>query len=157
MRVKSMLWLGALVITSFAISPASAAVMTFREGISPTAGYNVQDIWIRSGQATTNQNANDLLVGKTTTPETFRSLFGFDLTALQNVVVPSGYSLQVDSVSLTLSYGAGPGGTGSGDSISMTLATYGYAFNETTATWNAPGTSAPAGGNPTAGHSSPRR
>jgi hypothetical protein len=151
MRLKSILWTaGVLLIGLFEVGSASAASITFQEGVSP-AGYNVQDIWIRSSQPATNQATNDLVVGKTTSPETFRSLFGFDLTALKNVVVPPGQELQIDAVSLTLSYGAGPGGTGAGDSISMTLASYAYPFTETTATWNAPGSGAPAGGSPASG------
>ena len=153
MQLKAILWAaGTLAVASLVSAPASAATMTFQEGVSPTAGYNVQDVMIRSDQPTTVQLGfnTDLIVGKNGST-LFRSLIGFDLTALKNVVVPDGQELQVDSVSLTLSYGQGPGGTGVGNSIDLTLASYAYAFSETTATWNAPGTGAPAGGSPTSG------
>jgi hypothetical protein len=120
--------------------------MTFREDLS--AGYNVQDVMLRSDTPTGTQDGLDLIVGKTSSGGLFRSLLGFDQTALKSVVVPVGQELQIDGVSLTLSYGAGPGGTGVSDSISMTLKAYNHAFNETTATWNTPYTGGTAGGAP---------
>lgn len=89
-------------------------------------------VYIRSGDPTSNFNGdsdNEVIVGPTTT-DVLRGLLEFDLSS-----IPA--TDQIDSVSLglkTLTATPGIGGTNT-----FNVHAYDHDFDETTATWNAPG------------------
>jgi len=105
----------------------------FQEGVSPTAAYTHEAVYIRSGDPSTNFNGDsdqELIVGYTTSGEELRALLEFDVRAIPASDV-------IDAVSLILRTEAGTTGLG-GD---ITLNAHGYSFDidENTATWDAPG------------------
>ncbi len=117
----------------------------FQEGVSPTAAYTHDAVHIRSNQPTTNQNgAGQIIIGLAATGnERLRGLFEFDVSAI-------AASDQIDSVSLdltTLSSSAGINNVGGAGALTtFNVYEYGFDFDETTATWNAPAAGDVAGG-----------
>jgi len=110
----------------------------FQEGVSPTAAYTADAVYIRSGDAVAtraNENFNgdpdrELIVGWTADPDELRTLLEFDVSA-----IPA--SDQIDSVSLVLRTESSP--TGLGGEITINMYEYGFDVDESIATWNAPG------------------
>lgn len=126
--------------------PAHATLISFQEGISPTAGYVHDAVYIRESQAATNQNGDsdrEVIIGYNGATDRMRGLFSFDLSAIEAAAAGNPYT--IDSIQLVLT---SRGATGSGNSMTINAHQYDYAFSESTATWNSPGT-----GDPTAGGS----
>lgn len=116
----------------------------FQEGVSPTAAYAHDAVMIRSNQAAANQNgAGSIIIGLASTGnERLRGLFEFDISA-----IPA--SDQIDSVSLVLTTLSAAGINnvgGAGALTAFNVYTHAFDIDEATATWNAPGGGAPAGG-----------
>lgn len=92
------------------------------------------DVGIRTSQATTNQNGNQVIVGNTAngSGERLHGLVRFDTSS---IIVPAGQTIDVTSVVLKTVNASSNGGGGG-----LTIEVYGYAydFGETTATWNNP-------------------
>jgi hypothetical protein len=110
---------------------ANAVTTSFQEEVSLTAAYTQDAVYIRENQATTNQNGDpdfELIVGYTNDNTELRGLLEFDIRDIHA-------DDQIDAASLVLH-------TGGGLSASITINVYEYDhdFDETTATWNAPGT-----------------
>ncbi|MFT5129946.1 MAG: hypothetical protein ACI8W8_003575 [Rhodothermales bacterium] len=120
------------VIILILVATSSTALTTrFQEGVSPIAAYTHDAVYIRKNQATTNQNNDpddELLVGYTNDNTELRGLLEFDLSDIYA-------GDQIDAASLVLH-------TGGGLSASITINVYQYDhdFDETSSTWNAPGT-----------------
>jgi hypothetical protein len=109
------------------------ATTSFQEGVSPTAGYTHDAVYIRQSQATTNQNGDadqELIIGFTGDGQELRGLLEFDVSA-----IPA--SDTIDAVSLILRTETEQ--TGQGGIITINAYEYGFDFDEATATWNAPG------------------
>jgi hypothetical protein len=110
---------------------------SFQEGVSPTAAYTHGGTWIHEGGPTANYNAfGQLVVGPNSSGQRVRSLLEFDVSAISNDVI--------DSVALVLKTHASEDGSGGNNTFNVHA--YGYGILEGTATWNAPGGGAPAGG-----------
>ena len=126
-----------LLILFILTTTANALTTSFQEDVSPTAAYTQDAVYIRENQATTNQNGDpdfELIVGYTTDNTELRGLLEFDIRDIHA-------DDQVDAASLVLH-------TGGGLSASITINVYEYDhdFDETTATWNSPGTGDSNGG-----------
>jgi hypothetical protein len=122
-----------LVLETPEVPDEAPATNSFQEGVSPTAAYAHDAVYIRSQQADSNQNNDgdqELIVGFTQTDEILRILLEFDISEI-------AASDQIDSVSLVLRTEAPQGGLGG--SITVNVHEYEYDFDETNATWNAPG------------------
>jgi hypothetical protein len=120
-----------VIILALLATTASAITSSFQEDVSPTAAYTQDAVYIRENQATTNQNNDpdfELLVGYTNDDTELRALLEFDIRDIHA-------DDQIDAASLVLH-------TGGGLSASITINVYEYDhdFDETTSTWNAPGT-----------------
>jgi len=137
-RLDNISLLGTVVTTGVTIT-------SFREGASPTAAYAHDAVMIRSNQAGSNQNAaGSIIIGLAETGnERLRGLFEFDVTA-----IPA--SDKIDEVSLNLTTLSSPVGINNvgapGDFTTFNVYTHEFDIDETTATWDAPGGGAPAGG-----------
>lgn len=112
------------------LCPVSGQTTTsFQPGVTPDVSYDIDAVYIRSGQGNQNEeNDTDLevLVGYSGTP--FRGLLEFDISEIPSSDI-------VDSVSLFLKTRSNQVGSGSGQ---FDLYEYAYDIDETTATWAAP-------------------
>lgn len=120
----------------------------FQEGVAPTAGYTHGAVMIRSradnNNDDTNQDGNPLFVGLAESDgEIIRALLEFDISA-----IPSGSVIRYVTLDLTtLSSSPGINNVGApGALTTFNVYAFPYEIDETTATWNAPGGGAPAGG-----------
>jgi len=115
---------------------ANAAVISFQEGRSPDAAYTIGATYLHSNKATEAQDADsddELLVGFFNgSNAVFRTLLEFDLSAIETAAGTN--AVDIYSVQLLLN----TEGDGAGDDIEITACTYGFDFDETTATWNVP-------------------
>jgi len=110
---------------------------SFQEGVSPTAAYTHGGTWIHEGSPSINYNAfGQLVSGPNASGDRVRSLLEFDVSVMSNDVI--------DSVALVLKTHATEGGSGGNNTFNVYA--YGHDILEGTATWNAPGGGAPAGG-----------
>jgi len=112
---------------------ARSGTNRFQEGVSPTAAYTHDAVYIRSGDPSTNLNADvdqELIVGYTTSGEELKTLLEFDVRA-----IPTSYG--INAVSLVLCTEAGT--TGQGGDITLNAHGYGFDIDESSATWTAPG------------------
>jgi len=133
-------------------SGSHAATFTFQQGDLLQDGATVSTsfvapaVTLRSGFA--NQNSDGrILVGQNGGTGSQNGVFAFDLSAINTAAAAVGDTVQINSVSLTLTVQA------SGANL---LSTYNldllgdgssaYSFNEATATWTTPGGSNVAGG-----------
>ena len=128
------------------------SVISFQEGVAPDAGYVADSTYVRKNQADTKQDDDpddENLIGVFMNTDEMRGLFAFDLSDLA-AAASSGQTIQVDSVSLTLT-GRG-GGFGSVSDMQLTLHQYDFAFVEADVTWNDPdGDGSAVSGDTTAG------
>ena len=124
------------VLLSMAAPDANAAVISFQEGRSPDAAYTIGATYLHSNKATEAQDADsddELLVGFFNgSNAVFRTLLEFDLSAIETAAGTN--AVDIYSVQLLLN----TEGDGAGDDIEITACTYGFDFDETTATWNVP-------------------
>jgi len=124
------------VLLIMAAPDANAAVISFQEGRSPDAAYTIGATYLHSNKATEAQDTDpddELLVGFFNgTNAVFRTLLEFDLTAIETAAGTN--AVDIYSVQLLLN----TEGDGAGDDIEITACTYGFDFDETTATWNVP-------------------
>ena len=124
------------VLLIMAAPDANAAVISFQEGRSPDAAYTIGATYLHSNKATEAQDTDpddELLVGFFNgTNAVFRTLLEFDLTAIETAAGTN--AVDIYSVQLLLN----TEGAGAGDDIEITACTYGFDFDETTATWNVP-------------------
>ena len=124
---------------------AHADIISFQEGVSPTAGYTHDAVMIRSNDADANQNdVAAMFIGLAEVGnEILRGLFEFDVSDIPT-------SNQIDSVSLVLTTLTDTQGInnvgGAGALTTFDVHTHAFDIDETTATWNVPGGGAPAGG-----------
>ena len=134
--IPSLYWVCAGVPQIMAVPDANAAVVSFQEGRSPDAAYTIGATYLHSNKATEAQDADpddELLVGFFNgSTAAFRTLLEFDLTAIETAAGTN--PVEIDSVQLVLN----TEGDGAGDDIEITASTYGFDFDETTATWNVP-------------------
>jgi len=113
-----------------ALAPAASAdVISFQEGVSPTGAYAHDAVYFRSSHPNDNQNGDtdrEVIVGFTNDNNELRGLLEFDISDIPALNA-------IDSASLVLR-------TGGGLSSSLTVNVYEYDFNfdETTATWTTP-------------------
>lgn len=112
----------------------------FQEGASPTAGYNMGAVTIRSDQATTNQNggaqADQIIVGRNNA-DRLRGLLEFDLSAIRTAA--GGNPFTIDSVSLVMTTFSQSGANNTGNtSVTYNLHLLGanLDFAEESVTWN---------------------
>ncbi len=116
----------------------TATTNSFQEGVSPTEAYRHEAVYIRSGDADANFNgdADQEVIGGSTTDDLLRGLFEFDIGS-----IPA--SEQVHSVSLVLTTLSSTPGInnvgGPGALTTFKLHAYGFDVDEAAATWNAPG------------------
>ena len=119
-----------------------AAVLNFQQGVSPTAGYTMQSVTIRQNQANTNQNGSEqLIVGILASGNDLRALVSYDLSAITTAA--AGNPIQINSVQLVLHTFSDPGQKDSDPGAAtyeLNIYEYGFSFDETTSTWNDPGT-----------------
>jgi len=121
------------------IVAAIATTNSFQEGISPTQAYAHEAVYIRSAETNANFNgdADREVIAGPTNGDLLRGLFEFDVGS-----IPA--SDQVHSVTLvltTLSSNPGINSVGGpGALTTFNLHAYEFDIDETTATWNAPGT-----------------
>ena len=107
----------------------------FQEGVSPTAAYVHDAVYIRSGDADANFNDDpdqELIVG-TTTGDVLRALLEFDLSTL------TAEEVGLASLVLTTHSNAGLDQGGEDGDPTFDVYAYGFDVDETSATWNAPG------------------
>jgi len=101
---------------------------TFQEGVAPDASYTHHATFIHAGSTTGNYNDDaDFLVGVGASAA-IRGLLEFDVSS-----IPSAHV--IDTTSLTFTTKAG----GAGGENTFNLYAYAYDFDETTASWSAPG------------------
>ncbi|MDG1071651.1 MAG: DNRLRE domain-containing protein [Akkermansiaceae bacterium] len=122
---------------ALAAGSASAATVSFQEGVSPTAGLAHDAVFIRSGtNADINQNTSDQIIIGTTAgggSAAIRGLLEFDISA-----IPATNVIDLASLVLT-THSAGINNVGVAAAItSFDVYSYGFNFDETTATWNDP-------------------
>jgi|ERR1051326_2779533 hypothetical protein len=114
-----------ILFTTIMAAPSMADMLTFQEGVSPSAGYVVPDADIRSGAPDANFEG-DIRWNIGNFGQLFREVAKFDISAL-----PAGAT--ITSVSLTVyQNSAGSGGT----QTQVDLHTLTNDFNELQVTWN---------------------
>jgi len=129
----------------------SATTKGFQEGVSPTAAYTHDAVMIRSRVDTnaddTNQNgAGAVIIGLAASGnEILRGLFEFDIRAIPEASVIGSVSMTLTT--LTSLQGVNDVGAPGVHSV-FNVYTHAFDIDETTATWNVPGSGAPAGGTP---------
>ena len=117
----------------------------FQEGVVPTPGYVADSIYIRADQANSNADGDgDLenIIGRVGN-NALRGLYAFDLSAIA-AQDPCG-NAEIESVTFTQTTRSRDGGSGQGGAVMADLLLYGFDFDESLATWNAP---APGDGTP---------
>ena len=123
-----------VIVAAGTIVTVKAETIQFREGVSPDATYGHGATYIQDANPTENYNdggvTNALIVGNTLTAY-YRSLFEFDLSAIETAA--GGSPITIDDVSLTLYANAN---TGEGNAITVQLSALAEDFDETTVTWN---------------------
>ena len=128
-----------------AAGPAHGVTTMFQEGVSPTGGYVMGATYIRSTDPTGNQNGDtdlELIFGTTASGDVIRGLLEFDISA-----IPAADLIQASSLVLTTHSDTGLDQGGETGDPTFNVHSYGFDFDETSATWNAPGTGdATAGG-----------
>jgi len=121
-----------------------------KDGTTVSTSFVAPAVTLRGGVAYLNTNQNNdgrILVGQNGGTGPQNGAFAFDLSSINAVAAAAGETVQINSVSLTLTV------QGAGQNL---LSTYkldllgngssAYNFNEATATWNTPGGSNVAGG-----------
>ena len=134
--IPSLSWVCTGILLIMAAPDANAAVISFQEGRSPDAAYTIGATYLHSNKATEAQDTDpddEVLVGfYNGSNAVFRTLLEFDLTAIETAAGTN--AVEIYGVQLLLN----TEGDGAGDDIAITASTYGFDFDETTATWNAP-------------------
>jgi hypothetical protein len=107
---------------------SEAAVISFQQGISPTAGYTMAATDIRSNDPNTNYGGSGLMLAGSFTPtNAVRTLLAFDLTAIETAA--GGNPFTIDSVTLTLTINTNTGVTSS-NQLQLDLWTVSQPFTE---------------------------
>jgi hypothetical protein len=117
---------------AFSATDAAADVIKFQQGVAPTVGYIGSDAAMDSANpAVVATAANNVVIGRTTTPAIRRGVYGFDLSA-----IPDGAT--IDSVSFKLvatRTDSGANGSVNGQ-LNLNLVALTNPFNEAEVTWN---------------------
>ena len=146
-RMQGISLMLALALSGWAAAAATPVYVSFQEGdvrtgtgreavttngTLVTSSYNMGATYVRSDQATTAKDNNQLIEGTQSSGTKHHTLLSFDVSYLTNLV-GNDFS-RIDSVALILTHdtNAGNGGT----FVSSVYLT--RAFNETNATWNNP-------------------
>lgn len=121
-------------------TPSQAEFLEFREGVSPSGSYDVEDSDIRDSAPTVNQEGNPRWNFGIFNGINYREVAGFDISALPGGII-------VTSVTLTV-YQSASGSAGTQTAVALHSITNSNFNNETNATWNYASTAAFPWANP---------